>query len=292
MIITGKTVKLLQRLVNGESINVGEFSSEQQKELIAFLVQKQCVSFHRIGKSRGTYYATDKALLQEICGHYDPSLSNLNAAALEATGALNSRSDKVAHFGNSKLNRANRTIKGFTLLADRPIEVRYLGEIFIITPLAGLHVVSYQELSLPQDATVIIVENPECFYDTRWIVNVGLPLSSGPYILFSRFPVCEEGKLWLEAIPNKIMYFGDFDLAGVRIYETEFKRRLGDRISFILPSDLEDRIRKQGNPALYTKQVNEGFANLKSNSGELTNLINLLHHLQSGYEQEGYCCEL
>ena len=104
-----------------------------------------------------------------------------------------------------------------------------------------------------------------------------------------RFPICEEGKLWLEFIPNRILYFGDFDLAGIRIYETEFKRRLGDRISFIIPPDIEYRMKQAGNPSLYSKQVNEGFANLKSFSKELTNLISLIHHLQSTYEQEGYC---
>lgn len=78
----------------------------------------------------------------------------------------------------------------------------------------------------------------------------------------NRFPVSEEGKRWLEDIPNRVLYFGDFDLAGIRIYETEFKRRLGNRVSFLVPSDISERIRLNGNPALYTEQINKGFSGL------------------------------
>ena len=114
-------------------------------------------------------------------------------------------------------------------------------------------------------------------------------MTDGPYILLCRFPISEESKLWLESIPNRCYYFGDFDLAGIRIYETEFKNRLTDKISFIIPNDLEERILQKGTVMLYSKQVNEGFASLKSSSGELTKLISLLHKLQRCYEQEGYC---
>ena len=107
--------------------------------------------------------------------------------------------------------------------------------------------------------------------------------------ILCRFPICEEAKLWLETVPNRILYFGDFDLAGIRIYETEFKKRLGRKISFIVPDDLEERIRRGGNPGLYTRQVNEGFATTSSTSRELSLLVGMLHRMQSAYEQEGYC---
>ena len=90
---------------------------------------------------------------------------------------------------------------------------------------------------------------------------------------------------------NRILYFGDFDLAGIRIYETELKKRPGDRISFIIPDDLEERIRRSGNPELYARQVNERFASTSSTSRELNRLIGMLHRMQSSYEQEGYCLD-
>ena len=287
MRITDKTVRLLKRLLSGETVNAGEFASDQQKELVGFLQQMRGITFKGIGRSRGSYYVSDKGLFQELCSQYDPVLKDLEAAARLAKGEVTSRAEKVTLFGDSKQDGADRTVRGFTILANRDVIVHYLGRKFPIGPLAGLHVVDWNKLVIPEGATVIIVENAECLYDLRWIPNVGLNADDGPFIILCRFPFCEEAKRWLEAITNRIRYFGDYDLAGIRIYETEFKRRLGNRISFIVPKDLERRIRKSGNSALYSKQTN-AMSSTNSPSGELANLLTLLHNLQSCYEQEGY----
>ena len=284
-----KAIGLLLRLRDGGQVNEGEFSSGRLKDLKQELERKGAISFDRKGTVRGRYMAPDKNRFVEACGQIDSTLSDLDAALRLAQGDVSSRGEKVALFGNSKQEGADRTVKGFTLLADRTTEVTYLGQVFRIGPQVGLHVVDRKTLILPEGATVVIVENAECLYDLRWIPNVGLEIEAGPYVVLCRFPVCEEAKLWLEGLPNRILYFGDYDLGGIRIYESEFKRRLGDRVSFILPEDLEGRIRRSGNPELYNRQVNEGFASVASPSGELTGLITLLHSLHSGYEQEGYC---
>ena len=289
MSVTIKTILLLQRLRDGESVRTGELASAQQKDIIDFLMKRRGVIFTRIGKSRGSYSVTDSSLFQELCSQYNPTLKDLDAAARLVAGEVESRAEKVALFGNSKQDGADRTVKGFTILSDRTTEVHYQGREYFIGPKAGLHIVDRKALILPDNVTVIVVENVECLYNLRWIPNVDLRDEDGPYVVLCRFPICEEAKLWLESLPNRILYFGDFDLAGIRIYETEFKRRLRNRISFILPGDIEGRIRKHGNPALYTKQVNEGFASVTSPSGESNALISLLHSLQSCYEQEGYC---
>ena len=289
MKITSNTIRLLKRLQAGETVGAGEFSTVQQKELARFLVEHHGINYRRISKNRGAYTATDTARFQEARIQFSPVLKDLDDALLLAEGEVRSRAEKTARFGNSKQDGEDRTMKGFTLLADRLLEVSYLGRPFPVGPLAGLHAVNRTSLSLPKEATVLIVENAECFYDHRWIANVGLKENEGPFILLYRSLISEEGKLWLDGIPNRILYFGDFDLGGIRIYESEFKKRLGDKVSFIVPDDLEERIRRQGNPGLYTKQINEGYAGLTSPSGELTGLIELLHRLQSSYEQEGYC---
>ena len=59
-------------------------------------------------------------------------------------------------------------------------------------------------------------------------------------------------------------------------------------LSFIITPEIEYSMKQSGITSLYSKQVNEGFANLKSFSEELTNLISIIHNLQSTYEQEGY----
>lgn len=285
---SAKTIRTLIRLRDGDAVNEGEFRSGQMKELLVALNSQNALSFVRIGKSRGAYKAITPERFTAACVEYDRTLSDLEAARRLAENEISSRAEKVAFFGNSKQEGADRTVKGFTILADRDLNICYQEREYVLNSTTGLHIIERSALAIPAQATVIVVENAECFYDLRWIPNVGLKPEDGPYIIMCRFPICEEGKLWLECIPNRILYFGDFDLAGIRIYETEFKRRLRDRISFIIPSDIEYRMKQAGNPSLYSKQVNEGFANLKSFSEELTNLISIIHNLQSTYEQEGY----
>ena len=290
---SAKTIQILIRLRDGDQINEGVFSNSLQlKDLKTELSGKGAISFSRKGTQRGFYVALDTNRFLEACGQVDSTLADLDAALRLARGEVSSRADKVNLFGNSKQEGADRTVKGFTILADRTLEVQYLGEGFRIGPLVGLHVMDWTSLKLPEHATVVVVENAECLYNLRWIPNVGLKSEDGPYLVLCRFPICEEAKLWLKSISNRILYFGDFDLAGIRIYETEFKRRLGDRISFIIPEDLEERIRNSGNPNLYSEHINKGYAILTSSSSELTGLIKLLHRLQSSFEQEGYCTSL
>ena len=286
---SAKTIRTLIRLKDGDAVNEGEFRSGQMKELLTVLNSQNALSFVRIGRSRGAYKAITPERFTAACVDYDRTLSDLEAALHLAENEISSRAEKVALFGNSKQDGADRTVKGFTLIADRELTVSYLGRILFIGPLTGLHVVDRNALIIPKESTVIMVENAECFYDLRWIPNIGLKPENGPYIIMCRFPICEEGKLWLESLTNRLLYFGDFDLAGIRIYETEFKRRLANKISFIVPKDIESRIRQSGNPDLYSKQVNEGLSKIKSESEELTDLLSIIHRLQSSFEQEGYC---
>lgn len=286
---SAKTIRTLIRLKDGDAVNEGEFRSGQMKELLTVLNSQNALSFVRIGRSRGAYKAITPERFTAACVDYDRTLSDLEAALRLAENEISSRAEKVALFGNSKQDGADRTVKGFTLIADRELTVSYLGRILFIGPLTGLHVVDRNALIIPKESTVIMVENAECFYDLRWIPNIGLKPENGPYIIMCRFPICEEGKLWLESLTNRLLYFGDFDLAGIRIYETEFKRRLANKISFIVPKDIESRIRQSGNPDLYSKQVNEGLSKIKSESEELTDLLSIIHRLQSSFEQEGYC---
>lgn len=290
MTYSEKTIRILISLRDGGQVTKGVFSSSRQLQVLeAEFARMGAISFSRKGKLMGYYMATDRVRFLEACGRIDPSLTDLDAALRLARGEVTSRAEKVALFGNSKQEGADRTVKGFTILADRTIEVVYQGGCFVIGPMVGLHVVERSSLSLPGNVTVVVVENAECLYDLRWIPNVGMEYEDGPFVILCRFPICEEAKLWLETIPNRILYFGDFDLAGIRIYETEFKKRLGRRISFIVPDDLEERIRRGGNPHLYAKQINEGFMSVSSQSEEINDTIKLLHRLQSTYEQEGYC---
>lgn len=63
-------------------------------------------------------------------------------------------------------------------------------------------------------------------------------------ILFvSRFPQSLDLRLWLKDIPNSYVHFGDFDIYGIQIFLTEFQKYLGERSSFLIPVDIEERLK-------------------------------------------------
>ena len=91
------------------------------------------------------------------------------------------------------------------------------------------------------------------------------------------------------SIPNHYLHFGDFDLAGIKIFLSEFQEFLGsDRSSYLIPDDIEYRL-NSGSRKRYDEQLCH-FHQLKSNNSELQRLIDLIHNERKAYDQEGYIC--
>lgn len=86
--------------------------------------------------------------------------------------------------------------------------------------------------------------------------------------------------------PNRYIHFGDFDLAGIHIFLTEFHKHLGCRSTFLIPSDIEDRI-ASGSRQRYNEQYKK-FGHLSVEDRALRKLIDWIHKYHRGYDQEGY----
>ena len=108
-----------------------------------------------------------------------------------------------------------------------------------------------------------------------------------PLLIVSRYPQSKDIVAWLQTIPNQYVHFGDFDLAGVHIYLTEFYRHLGDRASFFVPDDIEKRLETSGSRERYNTQFPR-FGKMDVTDARVLPLIKLIHHYQKGYDQEGY----
>ena len=83
------------------------------------------------------------------------------------------------------------------------------------------------------------------------------------------------------------MLDGDLDLAGIRIFLTEFHRYLSDRASFLIPTDYEDRIR-QGSSDRYNAQL-QSTKNMVIDDPRLQAFVDCIHKYHRGYDQEGFC---
>jgi len=165
------------------------------------------------------------------------------------------------------------------------------SSVFINTP---------ETFEIPEDVVVVGMENAENFMQIRkqkYLFDAlsvdEKEISDGfhrekPYLFVSRYPQESLSDLrdWLRRIPNRYIHFGDFDLAGVHIYLSEFYAHLGDRASFLIPSDIEERL-ADGNSSLYDQQYAR-FKNMEVTDARLQPLVDMIHRYRKGYEQEGY----
>ena len=89
---------------------------------------------------------------------------------------------------------------------------------------------------------------------------------------------------FFQTLENKIIYFGDFDLAGINIYQTEILPRCKS-VTFFIPHNIEELIMNDGSVKLYKKQYNK-YKNIKSENRNIQNLIDIINKNQKALEQE------
>ena len=194
------------------------------------------------------------------------------------------RSTLVQETGDSKTVKL-RTFRGFLVNCYEPIHARIRNSEFVISPPEGsaVFIQNPDEFYIPSDVIVVGVENGENFCRIR---SQKYLFGDNKVLFVSRYPQSADLREWLIKIPNRYIHFGDFDLAGICIYQSEFYKFLGDRASFLIPEDIEERL-KSGNTGLYDTQYLR-YKNLKIIDSRLNGLVEMIHHYGRVYEQEGY----
>ncbi len=265
-----------------------------------------------------------KCSLEEWMEAFDKSQSRVEQGndSNQNTPSLNSafeesRATLVSKVGDSKYRKV-RTFRGFLLDCYTPIEATLNHRPFLLNPQEGSSVFinAPETFEIPEDVVVVGMENAENFMQIRkqkYLFNASAveekdlssvegkdlssveekDLTSGVHqekrcLFVSRYPQenLSDLRAWLMRIPNRYIHFGDFDLAGVHIYLSEFYAHLGDRASFLIPSDIEERL-ADGNSSLYDQQYAR-FKNMEVTDARLQPLVDMIHRYRKGYEQEGY----
>lgn len=195
-----------------------------------------------------------------------------------------SRGQLVDKTGDSK-SMTVRTFSGFLLDSIDPVQICNDGNPVTIKHSSGIsyYIQNPKALSIPENVVVVGIENAENFCR----LNEQAYLFEAMQCIFvSRYPQNASLYRWLEDIPNRYIHFGDFDLAGINIYQTEFYNRLGKRASMLVPSDIEQRI-MNGNTELFDKQYAK-FKSIKIIDSRVQPLYDLIMKYHRCYEQEGY----
>lgn len=282
MKITLSLIEKLIRLRSGVSLPASALRGEWVEELLRDGTLINCSH-----GSKRSIIASSPLTLEQALGLIDERLGNLDVMKRIYSG--NSlRSEQAAASGNSKLVQV-RSCPGFPVNSYEPISCLLNGQEIVVQPQEGtfLFVSDWKNFLVPKDVVIVGIENMENFRLIRQQKNLFSSLLPNRRILFvSRFPQSLDLRLWLKDIPNSYVHFGDFDIYGIQIFLTEFQKYLGERSSFLIPVDIEERL-KNGSWERYREQNSES-KNIFSNIPELQRLIDLIHKYQRAYNQEGY----
>jgi len=191
------------------------------------------------------------------------------------------RAQAVEVSSDSKL-RKRRTFTGFLVNSYQPINAWLGSNPFVIQPQEGSYtfVQDYKNFTLPDDVTILGIENPENFQYIRQQQYLFEDIKS---LFVCRYPQSGDLVNWLQQIPNPYLHFGDFDFEGINIFLHTYKKYLGDKANFFVPSNIEMLIAKYGNRNLYDGQLHHAP---KETTPELASLISIIHKHKKGLEQE------
>lgn len=278
---TLKVARNVLRMLHGESLPYGKFysgfASDMLQEGIVITYSRGTRTYCQIPNPERV-----RVFLAQACDIHIPLEEWI---ALKEREEAPSRAEQVNAFGNSK-NQKVRSFPGFLLNCASPVEATLSGNPITLMPRQGLSyfIDDFQHFRLPKEVVVVGVENGENFRQPEAQQYL---FADRPFVFVSRYPQSADLRTWLQQIPNHYLHFGDFDLAGISIYLSEFYAYLGERAEFFIPADIEERLRDYGNRRLYEKQYPRyQFRELPDK--RLLPLIDLIHRYQAGYEQEGY----
>ena len=271
----------IKALMAGEKVAGSKINNKLLEELLAeglLLVNSR--------GSRKSYRARDVNALKRYLIDKDENYRMLEVDVLD------SRASMAAETGNSKLAIV-RSCPGFPINSYEPIECLLCGEPFLVNPQEGsfFFVSEWEKFTIPKDVVVIGIENMENFRMIRkqkaffenYLQTHGL---SNKVLFVSRYPQSTDLRKWLSTISNHYLHFGDFDLAGINIFLSDFQQFIGnERSSYLIPDDIESKL-KSGSRKRYDEQLCH-FNHLQSNNSELQRLINLIHYERKAYDQEG-----
>lgn len=289
----------IKALVSGEQVAGSRLSSRLLDELMA-----EGLLLVVTHGSRKSYRARDAETLKRYLVDKDESYRLLDVGCSDSRAAL------AADTGNSKLLMV-RSCPGFPVNSYESIACSLRGREFVVSPMEGSFVFidDWQHFVIPEDVVVVGIENMENFRMIRQqkalferelqMASVQQQISSSQQqiansqhlrLLFvSRYPQSTDLRRWLQTIPNRYVHFGDFDLAGIHIFLTEFHPYLGHRASFFIPSDIEQRL-SRGSSERYNAQYGK-YHRLHCLYKKLQSLIDLINCLRRCYDQEGYIVE-
>ncbi|MDH6306732.1 hypothetical protein M2459_001966 [Parabacteroides sp. PF5-5] len=279
MLRLGLAKKLL-RLLEGEKMPSSQMKYPEVKELLAENIlteirQGRMKSVYQLRNPQSFYtYLSNRFGIHDLYVYVD---------ALKKEEIT--KSELVLASSDSKA-RTVRSFKGFLVNSYEPISATLNNEQIVIHPASGTFqfIYDFETFTIDKGVTVVGVENAENF---RQIEKQHYLFEHIKPLFVSRYPQNQYKDLirWLQIIDNPYLHFGDFDLAGIRIFLFEYFQHLGDKAHFFIPPNIESLIEKYGNSKRYNNQITH-FDTKEITNEKLLELVRIIHSYKKGLDQE------
>lgn len=279
MNITIEQAKLLKELSEGKKVPL----SRLKARIFQQLIQEQVLLRQKESHGWNVYTDHPQSLLNYLYNHYIRCTLD---EYIERGQAAPSRSNNIRMSGDSKL-KETELWQGFYFKVSEPIHAQWQGKPLTLLPYPeGIPVFMPQPetLSLPEDVTVVMIENSENFLK----IETQLPLFQGLKCFFVSFYPREQHSCfieWLQKQPNNYVHYGDFDFAGIHIYQSQYKKYVSGESRYLVPSGLLPLFRRYGKRALYNNQLSLQ-ALIKADEPGISELLEIIKREHKGLEQE------
>jgi hypothetical protein len=273
-------------LLNGEKISASKLKHSIIDTMLGNGILEQQIQ----GRSKKLIFLRSPERLNDyLSNHFGINSLHNYLSVHKQENAL--RSNFVEISSDSKLRKV-RTFKGFLVNSYFPIQATLNDEPLLINPIKGsfYFVYDFESFEIPNDITIVGIENPENF---RYIEKQKYLFENIKPLFVCRYPQNQHKDLikWFQTIPNSYLHFGDLDFSGIGIYLNEFKKYLGNRATFFIPSNTEELLERYGNRELYDNQKSN-FCIEKIEEIKLNQLITMIYEYKRGLEQEVFIkCE-
>lgn len=279
MNITIEQAKLLKELSEGKKVPL----SRLKARIFQQLIQEQVLLRQKESHGWNIYTDHPQSLLNYLYNHYIRCTLD---EYIERGQAAPSRSNNIRMSGDSKL-KETELWQGFYFKVSEPIHAQWQGKPLTLLPYPeGIPVFMPQPetLSLPEDVTVVMIENSENFLK----IETQLPLFQGLKCFFVSFYPREQHSYfieWLQKQPNNYVHYGDFDFAGIHIYLSQYKKYVSGESRYLVPSGLLPLFRQYGKRELYNNQLSLQ-ALIKADEPGISELLEIIKREHKGLEQE------
>ena len=269
----------IQRLLAGEEIGFSSLSGPVFRELI----DKEYIVLDRTGKRKMIAVVKNAEYLMKVL-RQKWQINDIQEYIAFLDKEEKDRTDVQIMLGGTKEEKTS-TFQGFLVNSLETVPYILNGQQGTLPLIKGsyLFISDYDTFQIDGDITIMYVENFTSFKQIERYVYLFEP---GRYLFVSRLLSSNAFKEWLKGILNRYIHFGDFDLAGIDIY-LHFFDEIGNRASFLVPDDIEERITRHGNSSLYYSQE-EKCKNIKVTDNRVQPLVDIINKFHMGYEQEGY----